>query len=95
MSDAVFYFVLSVFRDNLFTENSFGFFISYFKQVFYVTVRGKKLVLSANIFAAYCRSFTKIRKRRGPSIHPCGTPHVIVSSEIFSSTVGNKLFSII
>ena len=41
-----------------------------------------KFLLSANMtsikgFDALNRSFTKIRKRSGPSIDPCGTPQTI------------------
>ena len=45
----------------------------------------KRLVLSANIIEynlelAYWRSFTNIRKRRGPRTDPCGTPTCIINS---------------
>ena len=36
-------------------------------------------IIRLSIFVAYCRSFTKIRKRRGPSIDPCGTLHTAFS----------------
>lgn len=65
-------------------KNMFHFFVSYFNQVFYVTMRVKKTCASANItglsmLAAYCRSFRKIRKKRRPIIDPSGKQHLTVS----------------
>ena len=78
------YFVLSAFIHRTPCKKIFDFFINYFKQVFYVTIQRRKLI-GLSIFVAYCRSFTKIRKRGGPNIDPCGTPHLIVCKEVFSS----------
>ena len=55
-------------------------------------------IIRLSIFVAYCRSFTKIRKRRGPSIDPCGTLHtasVIVSNEVFSLPYERNCFEIV
>ena len=46
-----------------------------------------RLVSSANMigsnkFDAFLRSFTYSKNSCGPSIEPCGTPHVIVSNSI-------------
>lgn len=66
-------------------KNMFDFFVSYFNQVFYATMRVKKTCVSANftglsMLAAYCRSFRKIRKRRSPIIDPSGKQHLTVSN---------------
>ena len=73
-------------------QEQFDCFISCFKQVIYVIMRGKKLVSSVNIiglsiFASYCRSFTKIRKGRGPRNDPCRISYLIFF--IFFA-IGNK-----
>ena len=39
----------------------------------------------SNKFDAFFRSITYSKNSNGPSIEPCGTPHVIVSSSVFSS----------
>ena len=78
-------FVLSAFIHRIPCKKDFDFFINYFKQVFYVIIQRRKLI-GLSIFVAYCRSFTKIIKRGGASIDPCGTPHLIVCKEVFSSS---------
>lgn len=74
------YIVLSAFRYNLFIEHHSKYFLisllAISKQVFYVTMWPEKFISS---FAPCCRSFTKIRKRRVPSIEPWGTLHLMIS----------------
>ena len=41
-------------------------------------------MIGSNKFDACFRSFTYSKNSSDPSIEPCGTPHVIVSSSVFS-----------
>ena len=40
-------------------------------------------MIGSNKFDVFFRSFTYIKNSIGPSIEPCGTPHVIVSSFVY------------
>ena len=90
------------FKDNLFIVHHSWLLASYFKQVFHVTILQKKKLalltdfIGLRILVACCRSFTKIRKRWGPGIDPCASPHLINSfyGSIFF-IIASKLFLIV
>ena len=89
------YCVLLTFSDSLFEINhwlilsNWRFVVSKSKLIS-LCLRNRLVsslyMIRSNKFVAFFRSFTYSKNSSGPSIEFCGTPHVIVSSCVFSSS---------